>query len=82
MNSKDLEQIVANAVMIVGGYAFSRMDNGYIRIVGLQSPNHALVLSQTGQVLETSMNDVELEIVRDYWKRNQKHMEEAYAEVF
>lgn len=39
--------------MIVGGYAFSKMDDRNIRIVGLNSPNHALVICPNGEILET-----------------------------
>ena len=81
MTTNDVEQIAANAIMIVCGYAFMKMENGYTRIVNLQVPHHALVISAEGEVLETSMDDVELEIVLGYWKRNKKHMEDAYAEV-
>ena len=49
--------------MIVCGYAFSIMDDGNIRIVGLNAPHHASVLRSTdGEILETNMDDVELAI--------------------
>ena len=81
MTANNIEQIASNAIMIVCGYAFMKMDNSNIRIVSLQAPHHALVISAEGEVLETSMDDVELEIVLGYWERNKKHMEDAYAEV-
>lgn len=81
MTANNIEQIASNAIMIVCGYAFMKMDNSNIRIVSLQAPYHALVISAEGEVLETSMDDVELEIVLGYWERNKKHMEDAYAEV-
>ena len=55
--------------MIVCGYAFTR-DDANIRVLQLQSPHHALVLSENGEVQETSMDDVELDIVLGYWKKN------------
>jgi hypothetical protein len=30
-----------------------------------------------GEILETSMDDIEIEIVNDYWKRNKKFMEDG-----
>lgn len=67
--------------MIVCGYAFQRMEDKNISILQLDAPNHALVLSYDDEVLETTMDDVELDIVKGYWHKNKKHMEEVYAEV-
>ena len=65
--------------MIVCGYAFTKTEDSNIRVLDLKAPHHALVLSPKGEVLETTMNDVELSIVEGYWKKNQKYMEESYA---
>ena len=65
--------------MIVCGYAFTKTEDSNIRVLDLKTPHHALVLSPQGEVLETTMNDVELSIVEGYWKKNQKYMEELYA---
>lgn len=82
MNSNEIDRIVESAAMIVCGYAFSRTSDGNIRIVGLNSPNHASVIRPDGEILETTMDDVEMGIVLEYWERNKKHMkEEEYAEV-
>ena len=37
----------------------------------------ACVLSADGKVLETTMDDIELAIVQDYYSRNRKHLEES-----
>lgn len=79
MNPNELETICSNADMIVCGYAFNRKEDNTIHVLQLRAPYHALVLSQEGEVLETSMDDVELDIVKGYWLKNQKYMEEAYA---
>lgn len=82
MKISEINRIVEGASMIVGGYAFSKMDDRNIRIVGLNNPNHALVIRPNGEMLETNMDDIELEIVLGYWKRNKKYMEDAtYAEI-
>ncbi len=65
--------------MIVGGYAFSQTEDNFIRIVNLHAPFHALVIAQDGEVLETNMDDIEINIVLKYWNRNKKVMEEVYA---
>ena len=79
MSLEELSLARKNSDMIVCGYAFSRVDDSLIRIVDLNEPHHALVMSSIGDVLETTMDDVELDIVKGYWQKNQKHMEESYA---
>ena len=75
MSSNDLNDVCSRAGMIVCGYAFTRMADNNIQILQLRAPNHALVLSTAGEVLETSMDDVEINIVKGYWSKNQKFME-------
>lgn len=79
MSHKEIKDISLKADMIVCGYAFSKMQNLNIQVVQLQFPNHALILSPKDEILETSMDDVELEIVKDYWMKNKNYMEESYA---
>lgn len=63
------------AEVIVNGYAFTK-DGTNVKVLNLNRPDKAAVLSKEGEVLETSMDDVELDIVVDYYKRNRKYMEE------
>ena len=79
MSHNETNAIRSNADMIVCGYAFTRKDDASVHILQLTHPYHALVLSTDGEVLETSMDDVELDIVMGYWHKNRKHMEETYA---
>lgn len=72
----DLAKIADNANMIVNGYAFSVSDNT-VRVLNLNRPSSACVLSFDGQVLETTMDDIELDIVQDYYTRNKKYLEES-----
>ncbi|MDE5676239.1 toxin-antitoxin system, toxin component [Phocaeicola sp.] len=82
LSDKDINDIIESSAMIVCGYAFMQMEDGNIRIVGLKNPNHALVMRSNGEILETNMDDVEIEIVMEYWPRNQKYMkEDKYAEI-
>lgn len=81
MNHNELLQVCASADMIVCGYAFTKGEDSNIRVLALEDPHHALVMSPQGEVLETSMDDVELSIVGEYWNKNQKYMEESYAEI-
>lgn len=79
MSNELTNEIRSKADMIVCGYAFTRKDDANVQVVQLNSPYHALVISSKGEVQETSMDDVELEIVMGYWNKNHKYMEEAYA---
>ena len=71
----DMKQIADAADMIVNGYAFTRCTDGY-RVLNLKRPDRAAVFSKDGKILETSMDDIELEIILDYYKKNRKYMED------
>ncbi len=70
----DILDVASRADVIVNGYAFTK-DNGSIKVLNLNRPEKAAMLSSDGDVLETSMDDIELDIVRDYLKRNERFME-------
>ncbi len=76
----NIQEIADTADLIVNGYSFTRCTQGF-RVLNLNRPDRAVVLSSNGEVLETSMDDIELAIVQDYWKRNVRFLEEGYAEV-
>lgn len=71
----DIVKIADHADMIVNGYAFTKCNHGY-RVLNLNRPDKAAVISNTGDILETSMDDIELHIVSDYFERNKKNLEE------
>ncbi len=71
----DIKTVADNADMIVGGYAFTKSGE-FIRVLNLNSKASAAVLSPLGDVIETSMNDIELDIVKDYFKRNKAFLED------
>ena len=79
MSLDEIKEVCNNAGMIVGGYAFLRKEESKMQILQIYPPFHVLVLSTEGEVLETSMDDIELTIVKGYWTKNHKYMEEAYA---
>lgn len=74
----ELMEIANHADLIVNGYAFTKCDHGY-RILNLNHPEHAMVLSFRGDVLETTMDDIEIQIVKGYFEKNRKYMEDTYA---
>ena len=71
----DVKQVADAADMIVNGYAFTHCTEGF-RVLNLNHPDHAVVFSDSGKVLETSMDDIEVRIAGDYLKKNRKFMEE------
>lgn len=79
MSLDEINAVCADAGMVVCGYAFTRKENATIQVLQLQAPHHALVLSPEDEVMETSMDDVELDIVLGYWQINRKYMDVEYA---
>ena len=68
-------QVADAADIIVNGYAFTKVENR-VRVLNLNKPDKAAFISQLGEVLETSMDDIELDIVQEYYKKNRKFIEE------
>lgn len=71
----DIKKIADKADFIVNGYAFTFVD-GCIHVLNLNSPDKAVVFSIDGEVLETTMDDIELSIASRYLQQNLKYMED------
>ena len=50
--------------------------NECIYVLNLNRPNKAVVFNMEGEVLETTMDDIELSIASRYLKQNQRYMED------
>ena len=59
---------------IVNGYAFACVDEN-IRVVNLNNMNKVTLMTRNGDVLETSMDDIEISVVKKYWERNKRFVE-------
>ena len=70
----DIHKIANEADMIVNVYAFTRCKEGF-RVLNLDRMDKALVISFDGEVLETTMDDIEIQIVKDYYKKNMQFLE-------
>ena len=70
----DIKIIADKADMIVNGYAFTREED-CIRVLNLNNPSKAVVFGVDGEVLETTMDDIELSIASRYLQQNLKFME-------
>ncbi len=71
----DIKKIADEADMILNGYAYTRKQN-IIQVLNLNDLKSASVLSLDGDILETTMDDIELNIILDYYKRDHKYMKE------
>lgn len=71
----DIKTIADRANMIINGYAFTREEDG-IHVLNLNSPDKAVVFSAIGEVMETTMDDIELAIASRYMRQNLKYMED------
>ena len=69
----NIEEIAVKADMIINGYAFTK-DGDYIRVLNLNCVNHAAVILN-GKIVETNMDDIENQIVMDYYDQNKQFME-------
>ena len=76
----NLSEIADRADMIVNGYAFTKEKN-VVRVLRLESPHHAAVLSEDGGMIETNMDDIELALVKKYFARNRKFLYEIPEEA-
>ena len=70
----DIIKIADEADLIVNGYAFTKCDMGY-RVLNLNRTDHTVVLSEDGEIIEATMDDIEIQIVQDYYAKNRKFME-------
>ena len=73
MTSKMIE-IADSADMIVDGYAFT-LDEAGCRVIDLNNAENAMVINKDDQVIETSMNDIEMSIVMGIYERNKEFIE-------
>lgn len=71
----DIRKVADAADIIVNGYAFTNADD-MIRVLNLNHPDRACVLTREGELLETTMDDIELSIVQEYYQKNKKYLEE------
>ena len=74
MNIK-MKQIADNAEVIINGYAFSKCDLGF-SIINLNAENSSAIFSNDNEMIETSMNDIELSIAYDYLLKSKKYMKD------
>lgn len=68
-------EVADNADVIINGYAFTKCDIG-IKVLNLNNPQKAVLFSFDNDILETTMNDIELSIAKKYLISSKKYMED------
>ena len=74
-----VKDIADNANMIINGYAYTK-DGDYIRVLNLNCLNNAAVIYKD-KIVETNMDDIEIQIVLDYYNKNASSFAEATVDV-
>ena len=74
----DVKRLADEADVIVNGYAFFKHELG-VRVLNLNDTIRAAVFSRENEMLETTMDDIEVSLVRDYLERSWKYMETEIA---
>lgn len=77
MMQLSIKDVADNADMIINGYAYTK-DGDYIRVLNLNYLNKAAVIYEN-EIVETNMDDIEIQIVLDYYNKNKEFMEGADA---
>ena len=72
--TEKIRDAAEQADLIVNGYAFRKKEDKLF-VLNLTNPEKALVLGANDEVLETSMDDIEIQVVMSYLERNRKFME-------
>ena len=75
----DAKRIADEAEVIIDGYAYIKKDEGRITIVNLNRKGHAALVFPTGEIVESSMDEIELSIALDYLDRAKAYMEDGHA---
>ncbi len=70
----DVKKIADKADVIVNGYAFTK-NTDFVKVLNLNEPDKALVIDKNSEVIETSMSDIEIDIVMDYFCKNKRFLE-------
>ena len=74
MMQLNVKEISDKADMIINGYAFTK-DGEYVRVLNLNFVNHAAAI-YGGKIVATNMDDIEKQIVMDYYEQNKQFMED------
>lgn len=69
----NVKEIADKADLIINGYAFTK-EGEYVCVLNLNCVNHAAAI-YGGKIVDTNMDDIENQIVLDYYEQNKQFME-------
>lgn len=61
----DIKELADKADVIINGYAFFKHELG-VQVLNLNNTVRATVFSRENEMLETTMDDIEVSIVKEY----------------
>lgn len=70
----DVKKILDDAIIVVNGFAFNKCDLGYA--IFNSRTKHTAVISKDGEVLASSMDDIELQIAKKYFESDKEFLED------
>ena len=79
MTDLELQSIAENAKLIINGYSFTIRADGFISILNLNHPECAIVFNNDFEIIETNMDEIEQNIVKDLAKKNIEFLEDENA---
>lgn len=71
----EIDVLAEKAELIVNGYAIIPFDENYT-VINLNKKNHTTVFAPSGEVIESSMDDIEIVIARNYLLNNLSFLEQ------
>ena len=71
----NVQDIADKADMIVNGYAFTKCELVY-KVLNLNNTSKAMVISLDGEMLETTMDDIEVDIVKSIYNKDKEYLED------
>lgn len=71
----EIDVLAEKADLIVNGYAINPSNENYT-VINLNKKNHVTVFTSSGEVIESSMDDIEIVIARNYLLNNLSFLEQ------
>lgn len=75
MSEKEIIKLADEANIIVNGYAFFKKEDG-VSVLNLNNPEHAAFFSINYELIEYSLDEIELDIVKKYLEQSKAFLED------
>lgn len=74
-NEMKIYELADAADMIVNGYAFTKFDDK-VRVINLNHLDSVAIINSDDKIIETTMCDIEMEIVKDIYSLDKQFLED------